>query len=242
MTTPSGQAVPWPGGISPTFGDVDLPYVLRAKAGDQTAFAPLWEKYWRNLYAYFARQISSREEAEDLASETLLDAFTQIPAFRGASTSGSDAPASALADIGDTYTFSPQATFRAYLRAIARYKLARWIRRRAHRPCGFVELESTAEGEKNGNSLDKRLGADVEADPLRALLRQENLDEVCYALADVGMRSSEQFKALLLHYLCGLPHKEIAELLETRRETVNTRLQEGRRTLLRHYQHTRTTR
>ncbi|HLV80003.1 MAG TPA: RNA polymerase sigma factor [Chthonomonadaceae bacterium] len=202
--------------------DRDRAYVEQARAGDQTAFAPLWERYWRNLFAYFCRQIGDREEAEDLASETLLAAFAQMPAFRGQNASP-ERPASG-------------ATFSTYLGAIARHKLARYRWRRAHRPyCGFADMLPGQAQSGEAAALEERCGADVEADPLRALLRQEHLDEVCYALVDVGLRSSESFKALLLHYLCGLPHKEIARLLDTRPETVNTRLQEGRRALLRHY-------
>jgi DNA-directed RNA polymerase specialized sigma24 family protein len=54
-------------------------------------------------------------------------------------------------------------------------------------------------------------------------------------LAGVGVRSCEQFKALLLHYACGLAHKDVASLLGTRKETINARLQEGRLSLKSHY-------
>jgi len=222
MTASPGTGLSRAGGTALLYVDRDRTYVERARAGDQTAFAPLWERYWRSLFTYFSHQIGDREEAEDLAGETLLAAFSQMPAFRGLA-----------AEEGGT---ASGATFATYLRAIARYKLAHYLKRRARRPyCGFTDITPCpAEGSK-AVSLEERCGADTEADPLRALLRQEHLDEVCYALVDVGLRSSEQFKALLLHYLCGLPHKEIALLLDTRRETINTRLQEGRRTLLRHY-------
>ena len=68
------------------------------------------------------------------------------------------------------------------------------------------------------------------------MLQYERLEETLCALAYVGLRSNEQFKALLFHYLCGLAHREVADILGVRDETVNTRLQEGRRKLTRFYQ------
>ncbi len=239
MTTPSvnislrgqaAQASP----VGRPNADADLSIVLRARQGDQTAYAPLWEKYWRSLYAYFARRIRSREEAEDLASETLLAAFDQIPTFRGLGTPDSSVTDESPLD-NASGALAQQCSFQTFLYAIARHKLSHWIRRKSNRPCcDFTDLETNAAEEEN-DPLEERLGADAESDPLNALIRQDHLDEACYALADVGMRSSEQFKALFFHYFCELPHKEVAALLDTRSETVNTRLQEGRRTLTRHY-------
>jgi RNA polymerase sigma factor (sigma-70 family) len=218
-----------------SYQDTDWPTVQRARAGDSTAFEALWAKYQPDLYAYFRRQVNHSEEAEDMASETLLAAFKQLSTFRGVGYA-----ASVETEEAGPYEHSllshPQCTFRTFLYAIARHKIARWIRSKKSHACyGFSELEMSEAEEEESNPFAARLKADEESDPLRALLRQENLDEVCYALADVGMRSAEQFKALFFHYFCDLPHKEVAALLDTRSETVNTRLQEGRRTLVRHY-------
>lgn len=236
MTTPSVISPDGVGGERPVgraATDTDLSYVLRAKKGDQTAFAPLWDKYWRSLYAYFSRRVSSREEAEDLASETLLAAFDQIPAFRGLLPQDTE---SAAPLSGDPDSPTQQCSFQTFLFSIAHHKLTHWIRRKTTRRCSaFADLTASDAEEEDDNPMEERLGADTEADPLHSLMQQARLDEVCYALADVGMRSSEQFKALFFHYCCELPHKEVASLLDTRSETVNTRLQEGRRTLTRHY-------
>jgi RNA polymerase sigma factor (sigma-70 family) len=215
--------------------DTDLALVLRAREGDQTAFRALWDKHWPGLRAYFAKRIHSREEAEDLASETLLAAYDQLPAFRGLASEPATLSDSLLTPT-DRQELARQCTFRTYLYVIARHKLARWIRRKKSRSTyDFTELVSAETGNEETHTLEERLGADSDSDPLDALLREAQQDEMCYALADVALRSSEQFKALVLHYGCKLPHKEIATLLDTRSETVNTRLQEGRRTLLRHF-------
>ncbi len=217
---------------APKSYDADLSHVLRAKAGDSAAFVPLWDRHWRGLHAYFVRQVNNAEEAEDLASETLLAAFDQIAAFRG-ETETPRPPQQP--DGGFASADVANCTFQTYVRAIARHKLAHWVRRKTTRPvCALADIKP-AEAE-DGDSAWEECLADNSDDPLATLLKQERLDDVCYALADVGTRSTEQFKALFLHYCCDLPHKEIASLLNTRNETINTRLQEGRRSLQRHYQ------
>lgn len=219
--------------------DTDLPHVQRAREGDQAAYRALWEKHWPDLCAYFARRVLSREEAEDLASETLLAAYDQLPSFRGIAASHDSTPA--LASAPQPSGMARQCTFRTYLYAIAHHKLARWIRQKKTRPCtGFADLSVSAREPDETAVLEEKLGADSDSDPLLSLLKEAYQDEMCYALADVGMRSSEQFKALLFHYCCRLPHKEIAALFDTRSETVNTRLQEGRRTLMRHFHRSET--
>lgn len=239
MTTPSVNDSPRairarPRSVSRLSGDLDRPDVLRARNGDQNAFAPLWERHWRTLFRYFACRVSSREEAEDLASDTLLAAFDQLPAFRGLGASEMLSGFEGAADAAG----AGHCSFKTYLYGIARFKLSHWVRRKANRNCvDFAELEPAAnEGEEMPNTAEC-LGADAGDDPLAALLAKDNLDEVCYALADVGMRSSEQFKALFFHYLCELSHKDVASVLDSRAETINTRLQEGRRTLTRFYKH-----
>jgi|SRR5579871_786693 len=221
--------------VGQTPRDPDLALVLRARAGDQNAFTPLWEKYWRSLYNYFAGKVDNADEAEDLASETLCAAFKQLDTFRGMSTTET-APAGTEGDALQNAQSSP-CTFRTYLFAIAHNQLALWLRRKKTRPLqAFAEM--FADPEDQDEERQDRLMADTEADPLRALLHQERMDTVSYALADVGLRSVEQFKALLFHYVCDLPHKEVASLLGTRKETINTRLQEARQTLRNHYQRT----
>lgn len=213
--------------------DTDLSHVLNAREGDQDAYRTLWEKHWPGLCSYFARRVHSREEAEDLASETLLAAYAQLDSFRGKAASSASPPHISVTGNSD---IARNCTFRTYLYAIAHNKLAHWIRRKQDRPCtGFSDLSSGNEESNETALLESKLGADADSDPLRALLKEAHQDEMCVALADIGMRSSEQFKALIFHYCCKLPHKEIAALLDTRSETVNTRLQEGRRTLMRRF-------
>src|SRR5205085_8211937 len=98
--------------------DEDAPWVLRVKDGDQEAFRPLWEKYERGITQFFLQQTRNRQEAEDLASDTLIAAMQSISTFRGA-TRGDGLGAS-----------GKSCSFGTYVNAIARHKLARWIRRK----------------------------------------------------------------------------------------------------------------
>jgi len=120
--------------------------------------------------------------------------------------------------------------------SIAKNQLRQWLRRKHVRDQRTLAISHPSHPSdcQEGVSAEWR-AADATADPLFSLLRREHLDSACYALASVGMRSCEQFKALLFHYACGLAHKDIASLLDTRKETINARLQEGRTTLKAHY-------
>lgn len=207
--------------------DTDLPFVQRIKAGDTEAFGPLWEKYERALYQFFHKRIGDRQEAEDLASETLVAALRAIPQFRGASLdNGLNGP-------------EKNCSFKTFLQAIARHKLAHWIRRKNVR--NEVRLEDFAlspHGEEtNAEWTDAALRAasESEDDPLTALLATERRDSISYTLASLD--SDRQFEVVLMHYLAGMNHQEVATALITRRETINTRLQDGRKAFQRIYPH-----
>lgn len=215
---------------------VDVAEITRIQAGDKTAYGPLWNRYWPWLCGYFRSQLGNHEESEDLAGATMLAAFEQLNRFRGQGRGLSDARAEHPAG-GNPEPISEACTFKTYLGAIARNKLAHFLQNRTTRRCRtFTEMRADGQDDDYEPTLDALVGVDIEANPLSLLLQYERMDEVCCALAYVGLRSNEQFKALVFHYVCGLAHKEIAEILNIRDETVNTRLQEGRRKLTRYYQ------
>lgn len=237
MTTPSLiNAFPRAAHGSASSHEADHSMVLRARNGDQKAITYLWDGYRRPIHNFFSRSVSNKDEAEDLTSETLLAAIHGLDRFRGTASSAESKDTSPDSEPLPT----DPARFRAYLYGIANNKLRHWIRnKRTHGVPTSLDHSVRSSGEEtSGEPLPQSDQASA-SDPLDAVLRQEHLDSACYALADVGMRSGEQFKALLLHYGCGLSHKDVAQLLNTRHETINTRLQEGRQTLKSHYQRTR---
>ncbi|MCC6728522.1 MAG: RNA polymerase sigma factor [Chthonomonadales bacterium] len=202
--------------------DPDRPWVERVRSGDQEAFVSLWRKYERGLLRFFYSRVEDRPDAEDLASETLIAAMEAIPRFRGVG----------RADDGTEIG----CTFHTFLMTIARRLLVRWRRRRGVRKeVRFGDLAGSLQGETPiGRGDPWGSGEEDGVDPVNVVLEAETREAVYCALASID--SSAQFKVVLLHYLAGLAHQEIATMLTTRSETVNNRLQDGRRALRGHYQ------
>jgi len=53
-------------------------WVARAKAGDQAAFAALFARYERRIYAFSYRMMGNPDDAFDLTQETFLKAFRAL--------------------------------------------------------------------------------------------------------------------------------------------------------------------
>lgn len=53
-------------------------YVLLAKNGDTSAFCKLYEQYYKDMYRFAYYMLGNQADAEDVISETVLDAFTGI--------------------------------------------------------------------------------------------------------------------------------------------------------------------
>jgi RNA polymerase sigma-70 factor (ECF subfamily) len=67
-------------------GDRDDAVIAAARAGDESAFARLYERHRRELRVHCYRMVASVEEAEDLVQETFLRAWRHIGDFEGRST------------------------------------------------------------------------------------------------------------------------------------------------------------
>ncbi len=66
------------GAVAAVIGEGQL--VQRVKAGDSSAFAPLFERYQIPICTYLYRLVGNREEAYDLTQETFLKAFQALSA------------------------------------------------------------------------------------------------------------------------------------------------------------------
>src|SRR6476646_2684113 len=53
-------------------------WVARAKAGDQTAFAEIFARYERRIYAFVYRMMGNSDDAFDLTQETFLKAYRAL--------------------------------------------------------------------------------------------------------------------------------------------------------------------
>jgi RNA polymerase sigma factor (sigma-70 family) len=214
----------WPVPLVPAV-DEDLQYVARVRAGDIAAFQPLWEKYERVLHVFFLRRTRNRLEAEDLTSETLVAALQAIPRFRGL----------ALADANGA---APRpCTFRTFVMKIAHRHAGRWLnRRRARREVAIGDLARQSQDPAGGDVAVRgaERADESQPDPVASVIDAEQSEAMYCALASID--SAAQFKVILLHYFAGLTHQDIATVLTTRTETVNSRLQDGRRTFRGHYE------
>jgi RNA polymerase sigma-70 factor (ECF subfamily) len=56
--------------------------LISAAQRDPTYFAELYEQNFDRVYAFFARRVSTREEAQDLAAEVFHQALASIQSFR----------------------------------------------------------------------------------------------------------------------------------------------------------------
>ena len=201
--------------------DLAQPDAAPVRADDPATFQRLWDRHWLAQYRFFQRRGLSAEEAEDLAGETLLAAFANLHQFEGR---------------GRGQFAKRSCSQETWLGTIARRKLALYIERRSR----TVAMDSADEpgvivaGHNGSKTVDReRLPGDAANEPIRVLLKRELAAETCDALVAVGMRSEIQFAALLLHYCCDLSHKVIADLWHVDGKTVNSRLQDGRKSLKR---------
>jgi len=61
----------------------DLEWVRRAKLGDTTAYEDLVRKYQERIYATVYHMTANHEDANDLAQETFIKAYTALKSFKG---------------------------------------------------------------------------------------------------------------------------------------------------------------
>ena len=69
--------------FSPEGLDSDAEVMLRAKAGDQSAFDYLVQKYRRPMISFMYRMARNSAAAEDLAQEVFLTGLSLAPDLRG---------------------------------------------------------------------------------------------------------------------------------------------------------------
>lgn len=64
----------------------DALLVQNAKGGDRAAFDVIYQKYKRPIFNYIYRMIGNRETAEELAQETFVKAYVNLPNYKERST------------------------------------------------------------------------------------------------------------------------------------------------------------
>jgi RNA polymerase sigma-70 factor (ECF subfamily) len=197
----------------------DALVLAAARAGDETAFGALVERYQRELQVHCYRMLGSFEDSEDLAQETFLRAWRKRESFEGRS------------------------TFRAWLYRIATNACLDFLDRHPRRPLprqviatpgSQAPAHPPAEIPWLQPYPDRLLEpiAPSDAEPDAALVAKETI-ELAF-LAAIQHLPRRQRAVLILRDVLGWSANETAALLEVSVAAVKSALQRARPTLKAH--------
>jgi RNA polymerase sigma-70 factor, ECF subfamily len=193
--------------------------VAAARAGDESAFAALVERYRRELQVHCYRMLGSLEDAEDMMQETFLRAWRNRSSFEGRS------------------------TFRAWLYRIATNACLDLLERRAQRvlpPQVAPAADPRAPLPQAAELLwlqpypDRLLEgiAPADAEPDAALVAKETI-ELAFLVA-IQHLPPRQRAVLILRDVLSWSAKETALLLDASLDSVNSALRRARSTVRKH--------
>ena len=204
---PGGQTVQDGGAekIAASAADPDSRLVERAQAGDSRAFEALVRRYERWVFTLALRMVGDRGEAEDVAQDVFLKAYTGLSGFRGSS------------------------RFSTWLYAIASHHCLNHLASRARRPVPESSLRPAGNGDDDPPGPVERL-ADQRPRADDLLERQETARQVQEALLEL---TEDHRLILVLREIQGLSYEEIAEAVGAEVGTVRSRLHRARMALKR---------
>jgi len=190
-----------------------------ARAGDESVFSTLVERYRRELQVHCYRMLGSFEDAEDLVQETFLRAWRKRASFQGRS------------------------TLRAWLYRIATNACLDALERRPRRVLSYqvapaadplVATPPPADLPWLQPYPDRLLEgiATSDEEPEAVVVARETI-ELAFLVA-IQQLPPRQRAVLILRDVVGWSAKETASLLETNVVAVNSALQRARATLRRH--------
>ena len=180
---------------------LDDEVVAAARAGDESAFATLVERYRRQLQVHCYRMLGSLDESEDLVQETFLRAWKNLHTFQGRS------------------------SFRAWLYTIATNACLDVL---DGRPRRILPHQLTSESGTDIAWLQPFPGPrDDQPDDLA--VERETI-ELAF-LAAIQHLPPRQRAVLIVRDVLGWPAKETASLLDASVPSVNSALQRARATL-----------
>jgi len=185
--------------------DVDRGLVVRARGGDEDAFAEIVRTYQRRVYGVAVRMTRRHEVADDVAQETFIRAFRSLDRFELGRPLGPW-----LVKIAVNLSLN-------YLSAAARREQA-------------LYTEDSPEGPPQASRALEPAREPLETNPLRRL----QSSELVTALARAVERLKPDHRAVfLLKVNDGMAYDEIAEALDISRGTVMSRLHRARAQLKR---------
>jgi RNA polymerase sigma-70 factor (ECF subfamily) len=188
--------------ITGDVADLDVALVRRCRSNDAAAFNAIVARHKARVYRFICRMVGPGADADDLAQETFVKAYTSLPGFRGS------------------------ASLSTWLLRIAGNLCIDYRRRRKHAPARAVSLSSMlyADGERDGalEPVDPHGGPESEA--LRTEL-QGRVHAAIDALPD------KLRMVALLYDIEGLTYDEISHVVGCPMGTVKSRLFSARSSL-----------
>ena len=182
----------------------------RARAGEEDAFRELTDPYRRELQVHIYRIVGSLQDAEDLLQETLLAAWRGLDAFEG------------------------RASIRAWLYRIATNRSLDALRATRRRPEDLQRMTEMPEPTRYGEPIWLEPFPDV---LLEGIPDQAPGPEARYETKEaielgfiVGLQHlpPPQRAVLVLRDVLGYHAEEVAEMLETSAQSVNSLLRRAR--------------
>lgn len=189
--------------------------ISRARAGDEDAFRALTEPHRHELHVHCYRMLGSDQDAEDVLQETLL------AAWRGLA------------------TYEERASIRTWLYRIATNLCLNFLRTAKRRPAkawnvaAFAPPEPTRLGEVPWlEALPDTLLEGAFDVPLGPEARYEQRESISLAFVTaLQLLPPRQIAVLVLRDVLGFPAGEVAAMLDTTSESVNSALKRARATL-----------
>ena len=184
--------------------------LARARAGDEAAFRELTDPYRRELQVHIYRIVGSVEDAEDLLQETLLTAWRGLEGFEA------------------------RASIRAWLYQIATNRALDALRRTRRRPGELQRMTEMPEPTRYAEAIWLEPFPDVLLDriPDEAPGPEARYDtkEAIELGFIVGLQhlSPQQRAVLVLRDMLGYRAEEVAEMLGTTAQSVNSLLRRAR--------------
>ena len=191
--------------------------ITRARAGDGDAFRELTEPHRRELQVHCYRMLGSFQDAEDALQDTLLAAWQALGGFEG------------------------RASIRTWLYRIATNRCINALRSAKRRPAkewDVAEIEPP-EPTRLGEIVwlepypDALLEVAINA-PLGPEARYEQTEAISLAFVTVlQVLPARQRAVLILREVLGYPASEVADMLDSTVESVNSALKRARASLQR---------
>jgi RNA polymerase sigma-70 factor (TIGR02960 family) len=191
--------------------------ITRARAGDGEAFRELTDSYRRELQVHCYRMLGSLQDAEDALQDTLLDAWQGLVGFE------------------------ERSSIRTWLYRIATNRCLNALRSARRRPAKEWDIPQVEPPEPSGLGEvvwlepypDTLLEGAIKA-PFGPEARYQQTEAISLAFVTaLQLLPARQRAALILREVLGYRANEVADMLETTIESVNSALKRARATLRR---------